>query len=77
MEVSEWSRPDRFTPGERAPGAHWTGGWVGPRAGLDAMENRKSVAFASNRTPTMQLDAIPTGPSGLHELWKCVENTSL
>jgi hypothetical protein len=24
-----------FTPGERTPGTHWTGGWVGPRAGLD------------------------------------------
>jgi hypothetical protein len=26
----------RFTPGERTPGTHWIGGWVGPRAGLDA-----------------------------------------
>jgi hypothetical protein len=36
----EWSasRPDRFTPGERAPGTHWIGSWVGPRAGLDEME---------------------------------------
>jgi hypothetical protein len=24
-----------FTPGERTPGTHCTGGWVGPRAGLD------------------------------------------
>jgi hypothetical protein len=24
----------RFTPGERTPGTHCTGGWVGPRAGL-------------------------------------------
>jgi hypothetical protein len=23
------SRPGCFTPGERAPGAHWLGGWVG------------------------------------------------
>jgi len=22
-------------------GTHWTGGWVGPRAGLDAAEKRK------------------------------------
>jgi hypothetical protein len=36
----EWSasRPDRFTPGERAPGTHWIGGWVDPRAGLDDMQ---------------------------------------
>jgi hypothetical protein len=32
--VSVTLRP-RFTPGERTPGTHWTGGWVGPRAGLD------------------------------------------
>jgi hypothetical protein len=33
----EWSasRPGRFTPGERARGAHWMGGWVNPRADLD------------------------------------------
>jgi hypothetical protein len=40
--VGEWSasRPCRFTSGERDPGTHWIGGWVGPRAGLDAMEKR-------------------------------------
>jgi hypothetical protein len=33
----EWSatRPSRFTPGERAPGTHWIGGWVDPRASMD------------------------------------------
>jgi hypothetical protein len=38
----EWSasRPGRFTPRERTPGNHWIGGWVGPRAGLDAVVNR-------------------------------------
>jgi hypothetical protein len=38
----EWSasRPCRFTPGERAPGTHWIGGWVDPRAGLEDEENR-------------------------------------
>jgi hypothetical protein len=30
----EWSasRPGRFTPGERAPGTYWIGGWVDSRA---------------------------------------------
>jgi hypothetical protein len=39
----EWSasRPGRFTPGERAPGTHWIGGWVGPRASLDDVERWK------------------------------------
>jgi hypothetical protein len=31
----------RFTPGERAPGTHWIGGSVGPRACLDDLEKRK------------------------------------
>jgi len=26
---------------ERAPGTHWIGGWVGPRAVLDVMVKRK------------------------------------
>jgi hypothetical protein len=29
-----------FTPGERAPGTHWIGGWVDPRASLDDVEKR-------------------------------------
>jgi hypothetical protein len=39
----EWSasRPGRFTPGERVPGTHWIGGWVGPKAGLEDMEKWK------------------------------------
>jgi hypothetical protein len=35
------SRPCRFILGERAPGTHWIGGWVDPRAGLDDVEKRK------------------------------------
>jgi hypothetical protein len=37
LDGGEWSasRTGRaFTPGERTPGTHCTGGWVGPRAGL-------------------------------------------
>jgi hypothetical protein len=38
LDGGEWSasRPSCFIPGERAPGIHWLGGWVDPRAGLDA-----------------------------------------
>jgi hypothetical protein len=34
---SEWlaSRPGSLTPGEGAPGAHWIGGWLGPRRGKE------------------------------------------
>jgi hypothetical protein len=43
----EWlvSRPGRVTPGERAPGTHWIGGWVGLRAGLDDVEKRKFLTL--------------------------------
>jgi hypothetical protein len=38
LHGGEWSasHSGRFTPRERAPDTHWIGGWVGPRAGLDA-----------------------------------------
>jgi hypothetical protein len=43
LDGGEWSasRPGRFTPRERAPGTHCIGGWVGPRAVLDAVVKRK------------------------------------
>jgi hypothetical protein len=47
----EWpaSRPGHFTPGESAPGTHWIGGWVDPRAGLDV---EKIPDPTGTRTPT-------------------------
>jgi hypothetical protein len=43
IDGGEWSdsRPGRFMPGERVPGTHWIGGWVGPGAGLDTVSKRK------------------------------------
>jgi hypothetical protein len=43
----EWSPsyPCRFTPGERAPGTHWIGGWMGARAGLDDVEKRQFLTL--------------------------------
>jgi hypothetical protein len=44
LDGGEWSelRPGRaFAPGERTPCTHWTGGWVGPRAGLDTEDTGK------------------------------------
>jgi hypothetical protein len=34
------SLPGRFIPRERAHGTHWIGGWVGPRAVLDAAKKK-------------------------------------
>jgi hypothetical protein len=59
LDGGEWSasRSDRFTPRERAPGTHWIGGWVGPRAVLDTVVKRKipSPRWESNPiTPIVQ-----------------------
>jgi hypothetical protein len=42
--VSVTPRP-RFTPGEKTPSTHWAGGWVAPRAGLDAGARRKILCL--------------------------------
>jgi hypothetical protein len=43
----EWSasRPGRFTPWETAPGTHYIGGWVDPRAVLDDVKKRKFLTL--------------------------------
>jgi hypothetical protein len=43
LDGGEWSapHPSRFIPGERARGTHWIGGCMGPRVGLDAVEERR------------------------------------
>jgi hypothetical protein len=45
------SRPGRFSPGVRAPGTHWIGGWVGSRAGLDTVEYRKICCNCRESNP--------------------------
>jgi hypothetical protein len=54
LEGGEWSasRPGpRFTPGERAPGTHCTGGWVGPRAGMDTEGREKILCLCLGSNP--------------------------
>jgi hypothetical protein len=42
MEVKgQLHTPAALPPGKRAPDTHWIGGWVGPRAVLDAEVKRK------------------------------------
>jgi hypothetical protein len=46
--------PAALYPRGKDPGTHWTGGWVGPRAGLDAGARKKSSAPVGDRTPIVQ-----------------------
>jgi hypothetical protein len=45
--VGEWSvsLSGRFTPGERAPGTHWIGGWVDLRDCMDDVEKGKFLTL--------------------------------
>jgi hypothetical protein len=49
----EWSasRPSRFTPRERIPGTNWIGGWVDPRAVLDAVVKWKILSSRRESNP--------------------------
>jgi hypothetical protein len=48
LEGGEWSAS---RPGERAPSTHCTGGWVGPRAGLDAEVRGKILCLRRGSNP--------------------------
>jgi hypothetical protein len=57
LNGGEWSasRLGLFTPGIEL-GTHWTGGWVGLRAGLDVLTKRKHIFPTPdrNRNPVVQ-----------------------
>jgi hypothetical protein len=44
------TRPGRFTFGERAPGTHWIGGWVGLRTGLDDVEKKEFLPLPDSNS---------------------------
>jgi hypothetical protein len=56
--------PATLYPGERTPGTHCTGGWVGPRAGLDTVVRGKIICpfrgSNPNRPVVQSLDTILT-----------------
>jgi hypothetical protein len=59
LDGGEWSasRTGRLTPRERAPGTHSIGGWVGPRAVLNAVVKRyipRPRRESNPRTPIVQ-----------------------
>jgi hypothetical protein len=63
LDRGEWSAscPGSFPPWVKAPGTHWIGGWVDPRAGLNAVAKRENLLTtpAGNRTPASQPVALP------------------
>jgi hypothetical protein len=57
MEVSGQLHALAALPQREVPGTHWIGGWVGPKAVLDAMVKRKIPSprlESSPRTPIVQ-----------------------
>jgi hypothetical protein len=49
LDGGEWSasHSSHFTSGERTHGTHCIVGWVGPRAGLDAVVKRRNLIISS------------------------------
>jgi hypothetical protein len=82
LDGGEWSasRPGRFTPKERATGMHLMGGWVVPKAGLDAVEKRKIpslLRYSKPRTPIVQSVAQRYTGWCITALWLQVETDAL
>jgi hypothetical protein len=61
----EWSasRAGRFTPREGAPGTHWVGGWVDPRAGLEDMDELKFFTLPGLELRPLDRPTLPTALS--------------
>jgi hypothetical protein len=69
------SRSGRFTPRERAPGAHWIRGWIGPRDVLDAVVKIKISSprqDSNTQSSSSQPNAIPLSYPGYHFVWDSV-----
>jgi hypothetical protein len=53
MEVSgELHAPAALPPGERTFFTHSTGGWIGPKTGMDIMENRNNLCLCRESKPS-------------------------
>jgi hypothetical protein len=54
LNGGEWaaSCPACFIFGKITPGIHWTGGWMGHRAGMDAAQKTKLLPLPYSRSLT-------------------------
>jgi hypothetical protein len=81
----DWSasRPGRFTFKEKAPGTHWIGGWMGPRAA----SGRRGEVKILHPTGTRYIDCAISAPNFvitlkhllkiIQKLWKLQLKTCL
>jgi hypothetical protein len=79
LAEGEWSasRPGRFTPGEGAPGTHFMGGWVDPRAGLDDLENRTFFSRSIRSQSLYRLRYLGSQIIPIHPLSLIISNVPL
>jgi hypothetical protein len=68
------SRSDHLTPEEEPPSVHWTEGYVGTRANMDAMKTEESFCLSGNPTiiarPALRIATISTELSNLRSYRK-------
>jgi hypothetical protein len=73
LDEGEWSASrtgGALLPGKGPPGTHWTGGWVGPKAGLDTEDRGKiyskiyKVIFIDYRTVVLNDTTITNDEFG-------------
>jgi hypothetical protein len=50
LDGGEWSAS------QRAPGTHWIGGWVGPRASLDMVVKRRIPSSYMEQTNPKEIE---------------------
>jgi hypothetical protein len=62
-------------PGERAPGTHWTGGWVDPRTGLDDVKKRKFLTLPGLEPSVVQPVASRYADYAIPALFRLFVNT--
>jgi hypothetical protein len=71
MDVSgKLHAPVALVTGKIAPGIHWIGGWVGPRAGLDKRTKRKLLSLSWIQPQIFCPSASITVLSELHGMSK-------
>jgi hypothetical protein len=60
LDGCEWSasHPGGFNPREGAPGTHWIGGWVGPRASLDVVVKRETPSPRRKSNPRTNVAGV-------------------